>query len=543
MTLKLKVWVMAALTLAALLGMMLVGLFTMRAASDQDNRDRIYQLLRSTFSTVNQIEQYVADGKMTDEQAKELAAQILRENKYKDSEYVYVADSDMNFIAAPHDPQLHGTSFHDFKDGYGKSVGQILQNAVASNPNGVVEYEWTSKGPDGEIADLLSIAQVSKRWGWVVGTGIRSTEVDARFWSSARHQLIICIIMAVLLGFFIITTIRKIISDLGGEPEEVLAMVRAVADGDLSKEGSVPLEEVDENSIYGSVIKMQSSLREIMYSVSSAAEELRREASSADQRSSQVDRVSDTQRSETDMVATSMTEMSSSARTVAESANSAAASTQEADAEGQRAQNIVLTSVSSIEGLATQIDEAAQVIGELGRDVDNIVSVLDVIRGIAEQTNLLALNAAIEAARAGEQGRGFAVVADEVRNLAKRTQDSTAEIQQMIERLQSGSQKAVHSMESSKTSSVETVTGAQEAAEALQQIADSLGTITEMNHQIASAADEQTKVGDDISHRINSIAESSHEAAELARENRDSTNVIIDLADNLEQQIKKFKVS
>ncbi|RJG51495.1 methyl-accepting chemotaxis protein [Motilimonas pumila] len=543
MTLKLKVWVMAALTLAALLGMMLVGLFTMRAASDQDNRDRIYQLLRSTFSTVNQIEQYVADGKMTDEQAKELAAQILRENKYKDSEYVYVADSDMNFIAAPHDPQLHGTSFHDFKDGYGKSVGQILQNAVASNPNGVVEYEWTSKGPDGEIADLLSIAQVSKRWGWVVGTGIRSTEVDARFWSSARHQLIICIVMAVLIGFFIITTIRKIISDLGGEPEEVLAMVRAVADGDLSKEGSLSLEDVDENSIYGSVIKMQSSLRGIMHSVSSAAEELRREASSADQRSSQVDRVSDTQRSETDMVATSMTEMSSSARTVAESANSAAASTQEADAEGQRAQNIVLTSVSSIEGLATQIDEAAQVIGELGRDVDNIVSVLDVIRGIAEQTNLLALNAAIEAARAGEQGRGFAVVADEVRNLAKRTQDSTAEIQQMIERLQSGSQKAVHSMESSKTSSVETVTGAQEAAEALQQIADSLGTITEMNHQIASAADEQTKVGDDISHRINSIAESSHEAAELARENRDSTNVIIDLADNLEQQINKFKVS
>ncbi|MCE2571332.1 methyl-accepting chemotaxis protein [Motilimonas eburnea] len=542
MTLKTKVWGMAVLTLVALLGVMLMGLYTLRQASDADNKSRIYQLLKSTYSTVNQIEGYVAAGKMTDEQGKELATQILRENKYNDSEYVYVADENMDFIAAPHDPQLHGTSFHDFKDAQGGSVGQILLDAVRGQPNGIVEYEWTSRNADGDVAELLSVAQVSKRWKWAVGTGIRSTEVDARFWASARVQLILCLIIAAVLGFIIITTIRKIMTDLGGEPEEVLTLVRAVAGGDLSTKVK-SADTYSPSSIYGSVVSMQASLREIMNSVSAATQELRNEATNADSRSSQVDQVSDAQRSETDMVATSMTEMSSSARTVAESANNAAASTQEADAEGQRAQGIVLNSVSSIEGLASQIDEAAQVIGELGRDVDNIVSVLDVIRGIAEQTNLLALNAAIEAARAGEQGRGFAVVADEVRNLAKRTQDSTAEIQQMIERLQTGSQKAVNSMENSKTSSIDTVSGAQEAAQALQQIADSLGTITEMNHQIASAADEQTKVGDDISHRINSIADSSHKAAELARENRASTNVIMDLADNLEQQISKFKVN
>ena len=467
----------------------------------------------------------------------------MRENKYNDSEYVYVADENMNFVAAPHEPQLHGTSFHDFKDAQGNSVGQLLLDAVRGNSSGIVEYEWTSRNADGEVADLLSVAQISKRWKWAVGTGIRSTEVDARFWGSARSQLIICLIIGAFLGFIIISTIRKITTDLGGEPEDVLRLVRAVAKGDLSTQVKLDGEDFNASSIYGSVVTMQASLREIMHSVTIATAELRNEATSADGRSSQVDQVSNIQRSETDMVATSMTEMSSSARTVAESANNAAASTQEADAQGQRAQNIVLSSVSSIEGLASQIDEAAQVIGELGRDVDNIVSVLDVIRGIAEQTNLLALNAAIEAARAGEQGRGFAVVADEVRNLAKRTQDSTAEIQQMIERLQSGSKKAVTSMENSKTSSIETVSGAQEAAQALQQIADSLGTITEMNHQIASAADEQTKVGDDISHRINSIADSSHQAAELARENRASTNVIMDLADNLEQQVRKFKVN
>ncbi len=541
MALRTKVWMVASLIFIALLGMMLAGLFTLRYASDQDNRARVYQLLKSTYSTVDQIEEYVAAGKLSDEQGKELAIKVLRNNKYHDSEYVYVADEKMNFVATPLDPQLHGSSFHDYKDGQGKSVGNIILSAVNKQPSGVVEYAWTKKNPDGSLEGVLSIVQISKRWKWVVGTGIGMKEVDARFWENARWQLLVCLLMAGILATIIILSAKRLLRDLGGEPDQVLDLVRAVAAGDLSAEGRE--ESADENSIYGSVFRMQSALRNILNSLSNAVEELRKEAGLADERSSQVDRVSDTQRSETEMVATSMTEMSSSARTVAESANSAATSTQEADAEGKRAQNIMLTSVSSIEGLAGEIDGAAQVIGELGRDVDNIVSVLDVIRGIAEQTNLLALNAAIEAARAGEQGRGFAVVADEVRNLAKRTQDSTAEIQQMIERLQSGSQKAVQSMESSKTSSTDTVEGAQEAAQALQQIADSLGTITEMNHQIASAADEQTKVGDDISSRINMIAESSHEAAELAKQNRKSTDVIIDLADDLEQQMRHFKVN
>ncbi len=286
---------------------------------------------------------------------------------------------------------------------------------------------------------------------------------------------------------------------------------------------------------------MQIALNKVLHSISSATHELRSEAQSADDRAGQIDQTVQSQSQETDMVATSITEMSSSAATVSESASSAAEATKQADKDGKKVQEIVAKSAVATESLASQIDEASVVIGNLGKDVNNIVQVLDVIKGIAEQTNLLALNAAIEAARAGDQGRGFAVVADEVRNLAKRTQDSTAEIQSMIEQLQNGSSMAVHSMETAKTSSLETVVGARDAADSLHQIAESLGTITEMNYQIASAAHEQTKVSDDIAQRINLIADNSQKASALASENRQAADLIADLANGLESLVGQLK--
>ncbi|WP_281954213.1 methyl-accepting chemotaxis protein [Pseudophaeobacter arcticus] len=295
--------------------------------------------------------------------------------------------------------------------------------------------------------------------------------------------------------------------------------------------------------IFGSMIQLRESMGKILGSIDDSVNKLRSETYDADNRSAEIDRTFEAQRSEIDMVATAMTEMSASSQTVSDSASAAAKSTVEADEQGIKAHEIVDSAVQSIESLASQIDDASIVITELGNDVSNIVSVLNVIRGIADQTNLLALNAAIEAARAGEQGRGFAVVADEVRNLAKRTQDSTTEIQNMIERLESGSHRGVETMTMSKTSSISTVSQTQEAAEALNQIAQALSSITDMNNHIATAADEQNKVGDDISRRINMIAESSHEAVELAHSGKNATQVLTKLTDELETLMTHFKTS
>ncbi|WP_286233509.1 methyl-accepting chemotaxis protein [Thalassotalea sediminis] len=541
MKLRFKVSALIALILISFLMLMVVGLTALRFASNDDNRARVEQLFRSTYNIVVEMEKYVASGKMSEKEAKALAAQLLRENKYHKSEYVYVADENLNFVAAPLDPQLHGTSFHEFKDGQGKSVGKILQNAVNNNPQGIATYEWTQKQADGSIEEKLSIARQTPSWGWYVGTGIGFAEVEARFWANASWQVFICLALTCGLGVLLLLFTRKLLDDLGGEPSAVLKIVQKVAAGDLT--GNNSSSNTREDSILGSILRLRESLAAILGSIEESIKQLRQETEDANRRTLEIDNTFEAQRSEIDMVATAMTEMSSSSQTVADNANAAALSTTEADQQGIKAHDIVDSAVQSITTLATQIDEASVVITELGNDVTNIVSVLDVIRGIADQTNLLALNAAIEAARAGEQGRGFAVVAEEVRNLAKRTQDSTEEIHNMIERLQSGSVRGVETMDMSKASSEGTVSQTQEAAIALNQVAQALSSITEMNNHIATAADEQNKVGDDISRRINMIAESSHDAAELAHKGKNATSVLIQLTDKLESLMTHFKTA
>ncbi|GHE91930.1 methyl-accepting chemotaxis protein [Thalassotalea profundi] len=539
MKLNVKVGGLIIVILASFLLLMFVGLTTLRIASTDDNKARVEQLFKSTYNIVTEMEDYVESGKITEEEAKTLATYLLRNNKYHQSEYVYVADENLNFIATPLDPQLHGTSFNEFKDGKGNSVGKILENAVRQRPNGIAEYEWTQKQADGSIENKLSIAQQTPKWGWYVGTGIGFSEVEARFWDSAKWQVTICLILTAAIGFILIWSTRKLLSDLGGELDDVLAIVQKVAKGDLTvnvKNNAKP------DSIYGSMIYLSEALAKVLSNVEKSTAKLRQEAEDANNRTGQIDMAFESQMAEIDMVATAITEMAATSQTVADNASGAAASTKEADQQGDRAHKIVDAAVISIETLASQIDDASNVITELGNDVSNIVSVLDVIRSIADQTNLLALNAAIEAARAGEQGRGFAVVAEEVRNLAQRTQQSTEEIQNMIQRLQAGSNRGVETMSLSKASSEGTVEQTQEAANALNQVALALSTITDMNNQIAIAADEQNKVGEDISQRVNMISQSSHNAVELVHSGKKSTQALIELSEELESFMSHFKM-
>ncbi|WNO11202.1 methyl-accepting chemotaxis protein [Teredinibacter sp. KSP-S5-2] len=540
MTLKLKVTLIVCIILIAFLSFMSVGLITLRVASDSDNKARVNQLFKSTYNFISQLEKHAAEGKISDQEAKVLATRVLRNNFYHDSEYVYVADENLVFIATPRDPELHGTSFNEFKDGDGNSVGSILAQAVRNNPGRIAEYEWTQKQPDGSVENKLSIAQKTDRWGWYVGTGIGFNEVNKRFWATAQWQVLICVVFTAVIGGLLFYSLWRLLAIMGGEPKVVLELVRSAAAGDLriNKNGQ---KDVREDSIYGSTVAMKESLSNILKHIRNATDNLNIEIANANDRSKTIDQKFETQRIETDMIATAITEMSQTSNTVSESAEHAAEETKNADSEGVKAQEIVADAVIAIEALASQIDQSSDVISELGDEVTNIVSVLDEIRGIAEQTNLLALNAAIEAARAGEQGRGFAVVADEVRNLAKRTQDSTEEIQTMIERLQNGSQRCIQSMSVSRSNSSTTVEQTRSAAQALERIALSLNTITDMNSQIATAAVEQSHVCEDVSQRVNMIADSSHDAADLARVGRESTEALVKLTSDLDDIVKRFQ--
>ncbi|MCK6263060.1 methyl-accepting chemotaxis protein [Vibrio sp. ZSDE26] len=538
MKLKTQAYILSSLILIALLALTMTGLWTLRVASNLDNKARVTELFKSAYSVLTEVEKMAADGTLDDDQAKQLATRLLRNNIYKDNEYVYVADENLIFVAAPHDPEIHDTSFHDFKDGSGNSVGQILLNALGRS-NQLVEYTWTQKQADGSIESKLSIAQKTPRWNWVVGTGIGFNEANARFWATAQWQLFLCVIIAGAILTIVIISIRKILALLGGEPQEVSDAVQAVADGNIqiSFDKSAP-----SGSIYHAVQQMSRSLAELVTNLDSSMHALRNELSQVEERAGSIASLTDTQQQSTAMIATAMTEMASSANNVADSARDTASNTDEADKQSQHTQNLIHNTVENIEGLATQLGTASQAVADLDNDVNSIVKVLDVIGDIAEQTNLLALNAAIEAARAGEQGRGFAVVADEVRNLAGRTQESTKEIQQMINNLQEGSRNAINTMEVCAETSQSTVTESQNASEALQQIVVALESISAMSHQIATAAAEQTQVGDDISKRINMIEESGTQLSGVVTESHNSTQTLTSLSNELETWVNKFTI-
>ncbi|WP_371915449.1 methyl-accepting chemotaxis protein [Pseudomonas sp. CC6-YY-74] len=237
-----------------------------------------------------------------------------------------------------------------------------------------------------------------------------------------------------------------------------------------------------------------------------------------------------------------MTEMAATVQEVARHSSQTAEAAQRADLAANSGQQLVGQMIGAINALSKDIGEAAGVVQNLAQDTANIGSILDVIRGIADQTNLLALNAAIEAARAGEQGRGFAVVADEVRSLAKRTQDSTMEIQGMIERLQAGAKRAAGVMSQSRSQAETGASQAAEAGHALQTITGANREISEMAIQIASAAEQQAAVAHDISQRIEMIRDLASDNAEGSNEVTEASQGLAVLAERLHAQVRHFNL-
>lgn len=252
--------------------------------------------------------------------------------------------------------------------------------------------------------------------------------------------------------------------------------------------------------------------------------------------------LTESQREEISLSATAITEMTATVAEVARNATIAAESAHDADDESCAGKLVVLETTRSIEKLSGNVSSAASVISELEKDSNNITVVIDVIKGIAEQTNLLALNAAIEAARAGEQGRGFAVVADEVRTLASRTQESTQEINEMIEKLQKRSGEAAQVMSEGNVLAEDSMLQASKAAKSLDAITTAVTTITDMNTQIASATDEQTAVSNEINNNIVSISDSAEKAFDVAQKNAQSSSEMTSLAMKLSDIMSKFKV-
>ncbi len=323
---------------------------------------------------------------------------------------------------------------------------------------------------------------------------------------------------------------------------EVVAALKDMAegDGDLTQRIHInSKDEVGELAHWFNVFAER--IQQVVGRFKDSAENL---TVAAGQLSTTINRTSEgalRQQSELEHVAKAMSEMAGTVEEVARNVSLSAEDAQRADVESSNGADVVTQTMTSINALARDIDQASDVISNLQQESDSIGSVLDVIRGIAEQTNLLALNAAIEAARAGEQGRGFAVVADEVRTLASRTQASTEEIQNMIHKLQTGANQAVQVMVKGREQAASSVDHASRAGESLQAITKAVSVIKDMSNQIASASEEQSAVSLEINRNINNISEVANETATGSREISKGASELARLATDLQSLVGQFK--
>ncbi|STR45641.1 methyl-accepting chemotaxis protein [Iodobacter fluviatilis] len=539
MSLRKKVYLLAFSILLALIGIMLVGLWTMRQASNDDNSARIKQLMGSTYNGIVQLENLAAAGKLPEAQAKEIATQLLRENKYHKSEYVYVVDDKLNFVATPLDPQLHGTSFNDFKDASGNSVGAIAQAALDKSGGALTEYWWTSKR-DGKVVDLLSVAQKTPRWGWVVGNGISFAEADARFWGNARWQVLICLGVAAIVAAIMLAAVRNLLRDLGGEPDDVMALVQIVADGNLQADDRH--DNVAAQSIYGSVLRMRKSLRDVISQLSSvvhtlhaSGDEIVAKAESSNQyvgaQSKAASRIAQT--------AVEFTQQTQQAEQQAKTAKGQSEAATEISAQGL---SVISAAVDRFSEIEHSVGETQSSIDDLAQRVGSISAVIAVIREVADQTNLLALNAAIEAARAGEQGRGFAVVADEVRKLAERTSTATREIGDTINAVQDSGQTAKSRMDGMVVQLKEGIRQTKEGGEAVKAIrAESAATALVVG-LIGDALAAQVQSSQAIRNDVDEVANFSSGTLDAAQSTVAVAQSIKQVSDQLEVLIKQFRL-
>jgi methyl-accepting chemotaxis protein len=321
----------------------------------------------------------------------------------------------------------------------------------------------------------------------------------------------------------------------------LLQQMGQTADGDLTVE--VQRKGLRELVMFGDALSsLVQKLRDQVSAISSNSTDLAASAERLAEVTVEASQAANQQQSESSTMATAVNEMSATASDVANNAATAAGAAKEADEVAAQGRAIVGESIAAMKALAEQVGQAREVIGSLEQDTASVGTVLGVIRDIAEQTNLLALNAAIEAARAGEMGRGFAVVADEVRGLASRTQESTEEIRDIVERLQGSAANAVSSMASGNEAAQASMEKAADAEEALQTITNAVSTIVSMNEQIASAAEEQSAVSEEVNKNIVSVSSLAGQSATAADKTAASSEDLARLAAELQQMVAHFRV-
>ncbi|MBU2878142.1 MULTISPECIES: methyl-accepting chemotaxis protein [Aliiglaciecola] len=490
------------------------------------------------YSVIEHFHQLASTQQLSEDDAKSMAIATVSELRYDDNNYFWLQDATPNMIMHPFKPALNGESLYNSTDANGKTFFREMSQLVKKQGSGFVTYVWPLPGEE-EPTSKISYVKEFRPWGWTIGSGIYLDKLDA-FYAKLRNSYI----LEAFIGLLVILGATWLISRSITAPiQEASERMRDIAQGEGDLTRQLPVKGNDEitqlNQFFN---QFTSKIRESLLQVRTIVEELIEQSNSVASVSQSSNTFAQQQSDATLQVADAIDQMTKQISEVSSSALNAENTTTDAKTNAQSGAVAVNRTVEDIQSLTSNIDQVNSVVSQLAKQSENIGSVLDVIRAIAEQTNLLALNAAIEAARAGEQGRGFAVVADEVRTLASRTGHSTDEIQTMIEKLQSDAKAAVEAVKTSQDTSQKTVGNINEANETLQEVARLMGQMSQMNSQIAQATEQQTQAAQAINLRLNDLNDASEQSVTTAATLNQASQALKALSDKVHTVVNRFKL-
>jgi methyl-accepting chemotaxis protein len=511
----------------------------------RDRRAELQHYVEVARNGLGAIYERSADGDMA---ARAEAVSLLQRLSYGADGYFWGYDDQAVRVLQGSTRDKIGESFYSYQDPSGIFA---IRDLVKAGQNGThfVSYSFEMPGSKA-IVPKIGYAEYLPKWNMVFGTSLNLDGVErdvqaARAAFQARIDRMTTIMLGAAVALLVLVAgLALFLSNAILRP--LLLIKRnlddmAAGDGDLTQR--LPVTSHDElGELAASFNRFVAKIHSLVQQVAGTTNQLTGLVGAVASQAQRSEQAMAAQRNETDQVATAINEMSAAAHEVATSAQRAAEAARQTDQQGMAAKQVVDRSIEQIHELVGELRDSGLSLEGLQQDVRGIVGVLDVIRAIAEQTNLLALNAAIEAARAGEAGRGFAVVADEVRALASRTQQSTGEIQSMIDRLQSATSNTVTTMLRAGEKGEATREQANQAGESLDAISALIGTINSMNAQIASAAEEQTAVAEEINRSVHHIADAVDGVAKDAAEGAQIARELDGLGEHLQGLVGQFRV-